>query len=131
MLATEIEILDHPEVLVSQCDRITGGCLVFRFKGKLTVSGAKKAVEAWSTFQDENPQSELIHIWNCSHMSGFEVAAKSIWMNQMEELSDTIKRIIIVSDNIVIRGAARLMSKFIKQELQAYKNEEEMEQNEK
>lgn len=129
MKANTLSIAKFPEVDISKCTKMNSGCLVFRFKGKFTEEAADSAVSAWEKFQNQNPTATLVHIWNCTEMTGFEVQSKNIWMNQMKKSSDQIKQIMIISDNIVIRGAARLMSKFSKHALHVYKTEEEMERS--
>ncbi len=59
-------------------------------------------------------------------MTGFDNSAKKRWMDCMDRYSAQTEKIILISDNILIRGAARLMSKVTKHKLNVYKAVSEM-----
>lgn len=126
MVTAKQLIAQHEGVQITTCDRPNEHCLVFTFTGKLTESATLQAVQTWSDYQKTSFERQLTHIWMCSGMTGFENAAKNAWMAQMKNERQNIKRILLVADNIVIRGAARLMSKFTDLPLEVYKSEEEI-----
>ena len=99
--------------------------LIFHFQDHFSTTAAEKACEIWTDFHEKNASS-LIHIWDCTSMKSFDMAAKNVWMGKMKDHKDYIERIILISDSIFIRGAARLMSKFSKHPLAVYKSIEEV-----
>lgn len=104
--------------------------LHFTFKNKFTAYASELATKEWSMCCAMNPEKKFVHIWDCQGMSGFDQEAKKIWMGHMKKLISQTGRIILVSDNIFIRGAARLMSGFSKLHLEVYKSYGEMSEKE-
>ncbi|MEO9484365.1 MAG: hypothetical protein ABJG47_12990 [Ekhidna sp.] len=100
--------------------------LHFTFNGKFTHELSSDAIDEWKSQCKMNPSEKFVHIWDCQNMSGFDKQAKDLWMEQMNSLYDQTERIVLVSDNIIIRGAARLMSRFTKHTLCAYRTLVEM-----
>lgn len=99
--------------------------LVFSFKGKFTEEASKQACEIWKKTLNTSPS--FIHIWDCEQMTGFDQNAKKQWMLCMNESHNQTEEIWLIADNILIRGAARLMSKFSKHQLKPFKNMDEIE----
>jgi hypothetical protein len=96
-------------------------CLNFVFKGKFTVEASIAASTEWRReFKASSGQNFLI-IWDCMEMDGFDMAAKREWFNCMNELHDQIDKIIVISDNMVVRGAAYLMLKSFNIESEVFK----------
>lgn len=85
-------------------------CLHFIFKGRFTEKISEQACAIW---RDELLKSneEYVLIWDCLKMNGFEMAAKNVWLTTMKSVGHKIYKVIVVSDNIIIRGTARLMLK--------------------
>ncbi len=99
--------------------------LHFKLEGKFTANSCKKGYETWRKVNMNNPGKTFVHVWDCSSMTGFEQEAKKMWMRAMDEMCDQMTEVWLIADNILIRGAARLMSKFTKHELKAFKNTNE------
>lgn len=129
MIGQEVLIAEHTGVSISLCNSNSQNCMMFRFRGKFTEAAARKSIESWSAYQDQNPDSKLTHVWVCTNMTGFDNSAKNLWLDQMNAQKTRINSIKIISDNIVIRGAARLMSKFTNHELEVLKSEAELNLN--
>ncbi|MEQ9467453.1 MAG: hypothetical protein RLN88_08580 [Ekhidna sp.] len=100
--------------------------LHFGFKNKFSEDMSLKATDIWAKFCDDNPSKRFIHIWDCQSMTGFDNSAKKRWMDHLDKYSGQTEKIILVSDNIIIRGAARIMSKMTKHHLNVYKSLPEM-----
>lgn len=100
--------------------------LHFTFKNKFTEDSSVKATKAWANFCETNPTQQFVHIWDCQSMSGFDKKAKDLWMEHMNKYSSQTNKIVLVADNIIIRGAARIMSRFTKHKLEIYKTLTEM-----
>lgn len=87
-------------------------CLHFKFKGKFTKDASIAACHAWGCEFDKMETSEkFVLLWDCLDMNDFEIAAKNQWQEHMKSYHDRIELVIVVSDNILIRGAARLILK--------------------
>lgn len=100
--------------------------LHFTFNEKFTTELSIDATKQWKNHCELNPSEKFIHVWDCQKMNGFDKQAKDLWMEQMESLHHQTERIVLISDNIIIRGAARLMSRFTKHSLSAYRTFAEM-----
>ncbi len=122
-------LLSLPEVEVEAISIDNRQFLLFEFRNHFSTKAAEAAAACWTTYNQEHQQS-AIHIWNCKRMSGFDMAAKKVWMAKMKASGSLMERIILISEMILIRGAARLMSKFSKHLLDVYRSVEEMEKKE-
>jgi hypothetical protein len=87
-------------------------CLRFNFKGKFSENASISASASWSEFMRHHPDQSFILIWDCSEMTGFEVNARKEWYRTMKEWKPQIKEVNVVSRNLLIRGAARVMLDF-------------------
>ena len=122
---TKNMLLSIPEVEVEHQKISNQHFLIFEFRNHFSAEAAREASEVWTRFHlDENVSA--IHVWNCSWMTGFDIAAKNIWMKKMKEHDQMIDRIVLISEMIIIRGAARLISKFTKHRLDVYRSIPEM-----
>lgn len=101
--------------------------MLFTFRGKFSEKSCEEGYNKWKQINSRYPLDTFIHVWDCEQMTGFEQAAKKKWMVAMNEMYDQMEEVWLVADNILIRGAARLMSKFSKHELKAFKNTSEVE----
>lgn len=97
--------------------------LIFNFKGKFTEAASIEACEAWCRVTRNSPSTSFVVVWKCDDMTGFEQGAKKSWMECLAKNEDQTEDILLISDNILIRGAARLMSKFGSYHLHVFKNE--------
>ncbi|SHJ61751.1 hypothetical protein SAMN04488028_101687 [Reichenbachiella agariperforans] len=92
-------------------------CLLFKFKNKFTEEASEKACSFWEReFEKRDVDHKMTLVWDCTEMSGFELNAQKRWVKCMNKHVSQIERVTVISDNIVIRGAARLI-------LQAYSYE--------
>ena len=100
--------------------------LISTFTGKLTELSSEEGCYALVGIKESDPTISYIHIWDCEKMTGFEQKAKKRWISTMNEMQFQIEEVWVVSDNIIIRGAVRLMSKFSKHVLRTFKNMDEV-----
>lgn len=84
-------------------------CLYFTFRGKFTKDVSQLASESWGKQFEDNPEKSCAFIWDCMEMTGFEIAARTVWYEMMSKHKSRISKVIVISDNIMIRGAARVM----------------------
>ncbi len=88
-------------------------CLHFIFKGKFSKEDSVKGVDTWRhEFEKHDLVADWTIIWNCEEMTGFEMAARKEWYNYLKESNYRIGSVIVISKNIIIRGAARVMLEF-------------------
>ena len=87
-------------------------CLHFSFKGKFTEEASISATQSLSAEFDSNPSITYSFLWDCMKMEGFEIAARKEWYRCMKIYKKRISKVCVVSDNILIRGAARVMLQF-------------------
>ena len=87
-------------------------CIYFKFKGKFTEQTALAGTKAWSTFMNENPDKSYEFVWDCKEMNGFEISARKAWYNTMSAYKDRISKVYVISPNIMIRSAAKVMLQF-------------------
>lgn len=82
--------------------------LYFEFKGKFTKDVSAQATQAW-TSELSKTGDHYTFIWDCSNMNGFEPSARTEWYKGMKACKGQIDSVIVISDRILIRGAARVM----------------------
>ncbi|MEP2951393.1 MAG: hypothetical protein ABJO91_15370 [Ekhidna sp.] len=100
--------------------------LHFVFRNKFTEDMSTEATQVWSNFCDLNSTKKFIHIWDCQSMGGFDNSAKNKWISHLNKYKNQTEKIILISDNIIIRGAGRIMSKISDHHLSVYRTFEEM-----
>ena len=96
--------------------------LHFLFRNKFDLESAKEATTLWNECCQNQPNQKFIHIWDCQQMTGFDKAAKDLWMEYLKKYEGQTEKIQLVSDNIIIRGAARIMSRFSNHSIEVYKS---------
>ena len=99
----------HPRIEIRIAPEFGLNCIYFVFKGKFTQDASEQATSNWSGLFDSNPDTSYSFIWDCSQMSGFEPSARTIWYEAMKKHKTRISHVAIISPNILIRGAARVM----------------------
>ena len=85
--------------------------LYFQFNGKFTEQDSIDGTRAWASFLDSHP-GDFVFVWDCSNMSGFEIAARLKWYENMKIYTGRIEYIHMISGNILIRGAGRVMLEY-------------------
>lgn len=101
-------------------------CLKFIFKGKFTEEACRLSTKVWTTEFEQSPASSFVLIWDCVPMSGFEMSARREWVKCMQQLHERIHSIIVISDNVLIRGSARLMLKLFSFDSEVYTSYDEL-----
>ena len=99
--------------------------LYFIFKGKFTEDVSIKSCAAWSKKINSSTDKYTL-VWNCLDMDGFETSAKNEWLNTLKLTNDKISKVLVVSDNIIIRGASRLMLKIMSFESELIKTADDL-----
>ena len=121
-----IMLLNSINVDVSINPKYSGNCMYFQFKGTFDKNASEKATKVWSDEFQKNPTKNYKHIWDCTEMKDFHFDAKNAWSETLSKFESRIDIIYVVSESIVIRGAARLMTKFSSYNLKVFKSIGEM-----
>ena len=87
-------------------------CIYFNFKGKFSQQTSKSATETWASYMNENPTGQFEFVWDCTHMTGFEIQARKEWYNAMQNHKSRITKVYVISDKLMIRSAAKVMLQF-------------------
>ena len=121
-----LTLLDSPNVDVSINPELGENCMHFKFKGKFTTEASALSTKAWIKEFEDNKDKVYTHLWDCTQMSDFDFDAKNNWVKTLADYSSQINKIAIVSNSILIRGTARVMSKFSKLRLLTYRSFEDV-----
>lgn len=119
-------LLNSANVDVSIDPRYRDNCMYFQFKGTFDKEASEKATRVWMKEFESNSHKKYKHIWDCTQMKDFHFDAKNSWSETLTKYESRIEVIYVVSESIVIRGAARLMTKFSKYNLKVFKTIGEM-----
>lgn len=119
-------ILKSENVDIKSNARFGHYCLHFVFKGKFTEKASELSTSAWKEEVSKNAGSKYVLVWDCLKMDGFEIGARREWLECMKVLKHSIHSVVVVSDNVVIRGAAYLMLKLFTFESTVVKSFDEL-----
>lgn len=109
------------KVDITQDHLLSKNCIKFTFQGKFTTQACHEAVEEFK-LKFSNSLAPFNFIWDCTSMSGFDLAARKEWIEFMNSLEGKLGKVNVISDNIVTRGSARLLLKLFQLEGEVYKN---------
>ncbi len=101
-------------------------CLQFTFIGKFTEQASIEGTRVWSEIFDQNPGKYYSLFWDCTDMTGFEPAARNEWYRAMKIYKPRIIEVTVISKNIIIRGAAKVMLEFFGLKSKVVKSLEEI-----
>lgn len=98
-----------PNLSISMSKESSMKGLVFNFNGKFTEEDSAMGTQVWSKVFDTNPSDKFTFTWNCTHMNGFEIGARKKWYDCMDKYKNQISKVVVISNSIIIRSAARVM----------------------
>ena len=87
-------------------------CLKFTFSGKFTDQDAVAATEKWRQIFATRKQQKMILIWDCLDMQDYDQHARNLWQNACKEQKDQIEIIWVLTNSILIRMGASVISVF-------------------
>ena len=100
--------------------------LHFQFIGKFTKETSVAGSNAWTQFMNEHPAKEFEFVWDCTDMTGFEISARKEWYKAMQSYKHRIKKAYVVSSQLMIRSAAKVMLQFFGIPANIYRTEDEL-----
>ena len=87
-------------------------CLKFTFQGKFTKEDAPASLETWrQAFADRSDQKVPL-IWDCLAMEDYDHEARTMWQNACKEMKGRIDSIWVITNSILIRMGASVISVF-------------------
>ncbi|MEP2026990.1 MAG: hypothetical protein ABJH98_07005 [Reichenbachiella sp.] len=118
----------HSNIDISLSPKFGQNCIYFVFKDKFTLDASINSTKYWTNLFESNAETSFQFIWDCTNMSGFEPSARKEWYGAMKKYKNRIDHITIVSPNILIRGAARVMMEVFGIKSKMVKTKEELNQ---
>lgn len=111
---------------IEHCKFENRQCLRFVFKGVLTSQDATQAIEEWTQYFQQHPDERFILLWDSLEMTNYEPLARSMWQKTIKQFKHQIDTIWLITDKIVIKTGAMIMSHFTSFDIKVVKNEEEI-----
>jgi len=85
--------------------------LVLYFHGHFSAEDAQNAISTISSMIGTT-EEKIIMAWECTGMTGFDIAAREAWQIFIKKIKSKIEKIHLVSDKIVIRSGAIVVGIF-------------------
>jgi hypothetical protein len=101
-------------------------CLKFTFKGKFMDQDAAGATEKWRQAFASRKQEKIILIWDCLDMQDYDQHARTLWQNTCKELKDQISIIWVMTNSILIRMGASVISVFTSLKIKVVSSEKDI-----
>mgnify|MGYP001028572477 CR=1 FL=1 len=101
-------------------------CLKFTFNGKFSDQDAVTATEKWRQIFATKKQEKIILIWDCLDMHDYDQQARSLWQNACKEMKDQISIIWVVTNSLLIRMGASVISVFTSLKIKVVATENEI-----
>ncbi len=98
-----------PEITIHSEDKAQEPTLYFTFRTTFTADASLKSTNVWAQEMEEHPEKQYHFIWDCMEMEGFEFSARNKWLETMKKYKSQILHVTVVSGNIMIRAAARVL----------------------
>lgn len=87
-------------------------CLKFTFSGKFQEQDAIASTEKWRQLFATKKQQKIILIWDCLDMHDYDQQARTLWQNACKDMKDQIEIIWVMTNSILIRMGASVISVF-------------------
>ena len=100
--------------------------LKFTFEGRLEEQEALRGIEIWKREFEKHKYSKTSMIWDCSLMHGYAPKARIHWQNALNELKSQIGAIWLISNSLVIRTGASILSRFVGLKINAIDSEDKI-----
>lgn len=101
-------------------------CLKFTFTGKFSQADAGPALEKWRQAFSARPGEKITLIWDCLNMEDYDHEARTVWQNACKELKDQIDVIWVITNSLLIRMGASVISVFTSLKIKVVGTEEEI-----
>jgi len=103
-----------------------GNFLKFTFGEQLTERDADFAILKWKQIFQQNKDTCISLIWDCTKMKKYESGARQKWTNTLFELKPQIGSIWLISESVMIRMGASVMGMATSINIKPVANESEV-----
>jgi len=100
--------------------------LKFTFTGKFTMDDAVPALDRWRQMFAEKNGQKISLIWDCLQMDDYEHEARTLWQNGCKEMKEQIEIIWVITNSLLIRMGASVISVFTSLKLKVVGSEGEI-----
>lgn len=100
--------------------------LRFTFTGKFTEQDALPALEKWRQAFAFKPGEKISMIWDCLKMNDYDYEARTLWQNACKEMKDQIDAIWVMTDSLLIRMGASVISVFTSLKIKVVSSEDDI-----
>ncbi|MHB8791001.1 MAG: hypothetical protein ACYDBT_14115 [Desulfobulbaceae bacterium] len=101
-------------------------CLKFTFSGKFRDTDAVIATKKWREIFATRKQDKITLIWDCQNMHDYDQQARTLWQNACKEMKDQISIIWVITNSILIRMGASVISVFTSLKIKVVASEQEI-----
>lgn len=101
-------------------------CLKFTFSGKFSDSDAAASTEKWRQIFSTKKQEKIILIWDCLEMHDYDQHARTLWQNACKEMKDQIEIIWVMTNSLLIRMGASVISVFTSLKIKVVSSEKDI-----
>ena len=103
--------------------------LRFTFSGKFTEQDAISALEKWRQLFASRPVGKIPMIWDCLQMNDYDYEARTLWQNACKEMKNQIDTIWVLTDSLLIRMGASVISVFTSLKIKVVGSENDIKLN--
>ena len=101
-------------------------CLKFTFQESFVANDAESAITEWRDALKTKPGERIVHIWDCLAMKDYEQQARTAWSEACKEFSGQIDRIWVVTNSLLIKMGATVISVFSSLNISVVKSEDDI-----
>lgn len=116
--------MDNPQI--EWTNKSGKQCLRFTFSGKFTEQDAVPALEKWRQSFASKPGERIPMIWDCLNMNDYDYEARTLWQNACKEMKDQIDSIWVMTNSLLIRMGASVISVFSSLRIKVVDSEEDI-----
>jgi hypothetical protein len=88
-------------------------CLFVRFGAYFTQADANITAQKWKAEFNKKPWKNIVLVWECLEMQGYEKEAREIWQKAINEYKKRIGCIYIITKSNLISSGADFMGVFV------------------
>lgn len=118
------DIMDNPTI--EWIKKSGKDCLKFTFTGKFSDQDAVAATEKWRQIFASKKQQKVILIWDCLDMHDYDQQARTLWQVACKEMKDQIDIIWVLTNSILIRMGASVISVFTSLKIKVVSSEKDI-----
>ena len=101
-------------------------CLKFTFTGNFSEMNARAAAGKWREAFGSRPDEKITMIWDCLKMDDYDHEARTVWQNLCKEYKDQIGFIWVITNSILIKMGASVISVFTSLKIKVVSSEQEV-----